>query len=96
MATDGVEMGLSPEFTPTSDTASVELAVLGMHCRSCALLIEETLLAEPGVHEATVDLDGARAAVSFGPSMTSVEALCAAVAGAGYQATPLASGDQVP
>jgi copper chaperone CopZ len=96
MAKDGVEAGLTPELTPTGDSATVELAVEGMHCRSCALLIEETLLGEPGVHEATVDLDGARAAVRFGPSTTSVEALCAAVTGAGYRATPLASGHQVP
>jgi copper chaperone CopZ len=96
MAKDGVEVGLTPKPTPTGEDATAALTLEGMHCRSCALLIEETLVGEPGVHQATVDLDAGRAMVRFDPSTISVETLCAAVAGAGYRATPLAADDRVP
>jgi len=52
-----------PEPGPTR-SATVELVVGGMHCQSCAELIEETLTGDPAVRHATVDLDAARAAVT--------------------------------
>jgi copper chaperone CopZ len=96
MAKDGVEARSTPGPTPSGDAITLELTLEGMHCKACALLVEETLTGEPGVHQATVDLDGARASVSFDRSTISVEALCAAVAGAGYRAIPPASDEQVP
>jgi len=68
--------------------ASVELLVEGMHCGSCVALIEETLQEQAGVRSATVDLDSARAVVGFDPAQIDVDALTAAVAEAGYVATP--------
>jgi Cu+-exporting ATPase len=62
-----------------------------MHCQSCAALIEETLLRDPGVRQASVDLDLGRVSVAFEPGAVSVEGLCAAVSSAGYAAKPLAS-----
>jgi copper chaperone CopZ len=73
--------------------AAVELAVSGMHCQSCASLIEETLARDPGVRRAAVDLEAGRASVAYDPGALSVEALCAAVTAAGYPATLVASGD---
>ena len=60
-----------------------------MHCPSCAALIEEALRAEEGVTEATVDLAGASARVTFDPGVISPDRLCTLVAEAGYQAEPV-------
>lgn len=79
---------------PNGDSAFVELVVQGMHCQSCAALIEETLVRDPRVRTATVDLDRARASVVFDASALSIDELCAAVTSVGYQATPVASGEQ--
>ena len=68
--------------------ATAVLALSGMHCGSCAALIEETLSECPGVTRADVDLDSALAKVTFDPSATAVEGLCAAVVREGYGAVP--------
>jgi P-type Cu+ transporter len=67
----------------------LDLAITGMHCPSCSALIEETLDADDGVTEATVDLASERARVTFDPSVISPDRLCALVAEAGYQAEPV-------
>jgi copper chaperone CopZ len=72
-----------------NDRTTIELAVEGMHCRSCALLIEETLVLDPGVDQVVVDLDSGRATVTVQPGGTSADAICATVTGLGYPATPL-------
>jgi Cu+-exporting ATPase len=74
--------------TDGAGTTSVVLLVEGMHCGSCSALIEETLQEQAGVTGATVDLESARAVVDFDPSAIDVHALTAAVAEAGYAATP--------
>jgi P-type Cu+ transporter len=58
-----------------------------MHCGSCVALVEESLIATPGVRHASVDLDAGSARVEFDPGATTVADLCAVVAGAGYEAT---------
>jgi Cu+-exporting ATPase len=84
MVEDRLEAVASGSGPPT-----IELQVDGMHCASCAALIQETLAADPGVREAIVDLESGRASVAVGPGKVSVDALCAAIAAAGYSATPL-------
>ncbi len=69
--------------------STVELTVEGMHCASCATLIEETLGKDGAVHAATVDLDAARASVTYDDATVSIEDLCATVAGIGYSARPV-------
>ncbi len=71
-----------------SDTSAAELAVDGMHCASCAALVEEVLTEHDGVTTATVDLDAARASVRYDPARIDVAGLVALVAEAGYAATP--------
>ncbi len=66
---------------------TVRLAVTGMHCGSCVAFVEEVLMDQSGVAAATVDLEGGTARVTFDPSGVSVDALCAAVTGAGYGAS---------
>jgi copper chaperone CopZ len=69
-------------------TERVEFRVEGMHCGSCVALVQESLEEQVGVGSATVDLDAARAVVTFDPSAIDVDALAAVVAEAGYVATP--------
>lgn len=86
---DGVARPTSaPESTSGAGSCTVDLVVGGMHCPSCAALIEETLTGDPAVRSATVDLEAARATVTYDPSRLTVEDVCAAVTGLGYRATP--------
>ena len=62
-----------------------------MHCQSCVALIEQTLVGDPRVARASVDLDAAWDSVAFDRGAMSVDDLCATVTGAGYAATPIAS-----
>jgi copper chaperone CopZ len=71
-----------------SSLVTVGLDVTGMHCPSCAALIEESLCEQAGVAEATVDLDAAHAAVTFDPGVAALDDLCAVVVGLGYEVAP--------
>ena len=66
---------------------TVELAIEGMHCGSCSALIEETLSEQPGVLDASVDLDAARAVIRFDRNLLGANDLCGLVSGVGYEAT---------
>lgn len=70
--------------------SQVRLRVDGMHCASCVGTIESALKATPGVSEATVNLATGEARVSFSPEQTGLVQLVEAVAGAGYEARPIA------
>ncbi len=65
------------------------LAIEGMHCGSCAALVEETLVEDLGVARADVDLESGRATVAYDPALFAVADLCDAVVAAGYTATPV-------
>ena len=74
---------------PGAAVAVARLDVEGMHCGSCVALIEETLNEREGVTAALVDLDSARAVIEYDPSMLDVAQIRAAIADAGYSATPV-------
>ena len=74
-------------------SATIDLAIEGMHCQSCVLLIQETLADDPAVRRVVVDLDSARATVTFAPQGTTADAVCATVTALGYPASPLVPGD---
>jgi copper chaperone CopZ len=74
-------------------TATAELSIEGMHCQSCVLLIEETLAEDPDIHQVIVDLESARAMVSFAPGSITLDTVCATVTALGYPASPRAPGD---
>ncbi len=69
--------------------AVAQLTVEGMHCGSCVALIEETLNEREGVTAALIDLDSAHAVVEYDPSTLGVDDIRAAIAEAGYSATPV-------
>jgi Cu+-exporting ATPase len=63
----------------------IELGVLGMTCAACVRRIEKAVGAVPGVAKAEVDLVRHVATVTFSPAATSVDAISAAIEGAGYE-----------
>jgi copper chaperone CopZ len=80
-------MTLSSDRQPAP--ATVRLALSGMHCGSCAALIEDILSDQPGVTRAVVGFEAGEARVTFDPAKVTVDDLCASVAGAGYGASPV-------
>lgn len=76
--------------------ATSELAIVGMHCASCVLRVQRSLDADPAVASAAVNLATERAYVTFDPTAISVDALCQAVAAAGYSAQELPEHSAVP
>jgi Cu2+-exporting ATPase len=80
---------------PSADaglTWASQVAILGMHCATCALNIEQTLLAQPGVLLARVDAHSQRAEVVWRSDQTLPSRWMGAVAQAGYQFLPAHDG----
>jgi Cu+-exporting ATPase len=76
---------------PDSPTGErLDLAISGMHCAGCVGRVEQALRAAPGVLSADVNLATERARVIALPGQVAPGDLVAAVAAAGYGATPLA------
>jgi Cu+-exporting ATPase len=61
------------------------LPVRGMHCAACVGKVERALTGVAGVEQASVNLATEQATVSFDPARTSLDALQASVAAAGYE-----------
>ena len=64
----------------------ISLSLTGMHCASCALLIERALKKVPGVKEVNVNFAAEKATVLFAENQTSAANLIAAVKKVGYKA----------
>ncbi|MDP1709641.1 MAG: heavy metal translocating P-type ATPase, partial [Candidatus Komeilibacteria bacterium] len=69
-----------------SGDQQASLVVSGMHCSSCALLIEKSLKKVPGVKEANVNFNAEKARVIFDATQANSGDLIQAVAKAGYKA----------
>lgn len=68
----------------TTKSATAVLQVENMTCSACPITVRKALKKVPGVKDAKVDLKTQSATVRFDPAKTSVEALTAATANAGY------------
>jgi len=66
----------------------VTLNVEGMTCASCPYIVRETLRRVPGVETAEVSFETKQAVVTFDDAETTVAALTAATAGAGFPSHP--------
>lgn len=74
---------------------SVNLSLGGMHCASCALLIEKGLKQVPGVKQANVNFAAEKARVIFDTGKAGVENLIKAVKDAGYSAEVSSSDPEI-
>lgn len=74
---------------------SVNLSLGGMHCASCALLIERGLKQVPGVKQANVNFAAEKARVIFDTAQANVGNLIKAVKDAGYSAELSSSDPEV-
>jgi copper chaperone CopZ len=70
----------------TTDTSTLELTISGMHCGSCALLIDDVLADLPGVLTSTTSSKTQRSIVTHDNRATPGE-ITAAIAELGYSAT---------
>ena len=70
-----------------SDTLNLNIA--GMTCAACSARLERVLNAQPGVESAWVNLARETARIRYRETETNPDALIAAVAGAGFSATPI-------
>ncbi|MCS7242912.1 heavy metal translocating P-type ATPase [Candidatus Caldatribacterium sp.] len=77
---------------PSSE--QVTFHILGMHCASCALLIERALAQTSGVYEARVSFATERAWISFDPKILTTGDLVRVIEELGYQALVVASKDK--
>ena len=66
---------------------TIQLAIQGMHCESCAARIRTLLAREPGVREAGVSFHEGRARVRFNGNAASVERLVQVIENAGFEVT---------
>jgi Cu+-exporting ATPase len=104
LATERVDVTFAgkPDFDPVlcaiedagyaAREETIELAIGGMTCASCVARIEKALKAVPGVTKASVNLATERASVRVVTGAVDISALEKAVAAAGYEARPIASG----
>jgi len=74
------------ELNPTSNKR-IQLSLSGMHCSSCAGLIERSLRKVPGVKEANVNFAAEKALVLLDESQSPKEKLIDAVKKTGYSAS---------
>jgi len=70
----------------TPQNRRLNLSLFGMHCSSCANIIERSLKKVPGVKQASVNLAAEKALVVFDDTIVNQEKLLAAVGRAGYKA----------
>ena len=76
--------------TTTTSTTRTTLRAEGFSCPSCVAKIEKQLGRIEGVQSVTVHFASARIEVDHDETTTSVEDIVAAIAKAGYTATPSA------
>lgn len=71
---------------------NITLDLEGMHCSSCAVLINKSLIKTNGVQEAVVNFSTEKASVMFDDSLVDVNKLIEVVKNRGYKATIFESG----
>lgn len=76
------------EPAPANNNANqrINLSLFGMHCSSCANIIERSLKKVPGVKQATVNFAAEKANVVYDETQTKTQNLITAITKAGYKA----------
>ena len=76
----------TPMPIPSLGDKQTAFAIRGMHCSSCADIIERQVKKLPGVKEARVSFAGERAQVVFNPATASEQQIIERIRRAGYEA----------
>ncbi|SDM87653.1 Copper chaperone CopZ [Lentzea albidocapillata subsp. violacea] len=71
------------------DTTTHVFQVGGMHCGSCAMLIDDALEDLPGVRNTQTTMKHQRSTVELDRTLTSTQDVIAAIEGLGYQVVEL-------
>lgn len=74
-------------------TQKTSFSITGMHCASCAQIIERSLRKVSGVDRANVNFGTEKAAVFFDPAQATKQQLIEAIERAGYEATEVSEDD---
>ncbi len=83
-----LQKSVTVESAPQKETKKrIKLSLTGMHCSSCAAIIERSLRKVPGVAQAQVNFAAENASVIFDQHRATEDQLMAAVKRAGYSAT---------
>lgn len=67
---------------------TANLSTSGMHCSSCAMLVDMTLGDVEGVVESHTDHATGKTVVTYDDAAVSLDAIMDAIRGAGYEAEP--------
>lgn len=81
------QISTNPKSVPVAEKKRIQLSLSGMHCSSCANIIERSLKKVPGVTEANVNFAAEKASVLFDESLAPRENLIEAIKKSGYSAT---------
>jgi Cu+-exporting ATPase len=73
---------------------TIKIAIEGMHCASCAGIIEKSLKKVPGVKQANVNFAAEKVAVIFDKSQADSSEIIFAITKAGYKATVIDENDR--
>ena len=76
----------------TSSIATFEVS--GMHCTSCAGLIEKSLKHVPGVSDANVNFASEKARIKYNPANITPDILKKAISDAGYESSEILAGSK--
>jgi P-type Cu+ transporter len=82
-----------PNSNINQKTKQIILNISGMHCASCALIIERTLSKLPGVEKVNVNLSANKAAIFVSENFTAIDDLILTIEKAGYKAELPDEGD---
>lgn len=78
--------GTVSSVSPVKDAGRVDLVISGMHCASCAAIIEKSVKKVPGIEQARVNFAAQKAHVVFDSARANANDIIAAVKKAGYGA----------
>lgn len=72
----------------------ISLSISGMHCASCAAIIERTLKKIPGISSASVNFGSEKALVTYDESVINLDSIINAIKKAGYTANLIKDNDE--
>lgn len=79
------------EMQEKTDGQQVQLAISGMHCVSCAGIIERGLKTLPGIKSANINFTAEKGRIVFDPAQTSISDIIKNISKSGYRAQEMSN-----